>query len=73
MFHERYNWRVKVLDLLRLIEADGWEHVRITGSHRRSKRPSLNQVVTMPGYPGDDVPAGTLKSIRREAGLEKQP
>jgi predicted RNase H-like HicB family nuclease len=28
-------------------------------------------VVTLPGHPGDDVPAGTLKSIQRAAGLEK--
>jgi len=27
-------------------------------------------VVTIPGHAGDDVPAGTLKSILRAAGLE---
>jgi predicted RNA binding protein YcfA (HicA-like mRNA interferase family) len=39
---------VKVRDLARLVEADGWKHVQTTG--------------TMPGQPGDDVPTGTLKS-----------
>jgi predicted RNase H-like HicB family nuclease len=29
-------------------------------------------VVTIPGHPGDDVPAGTLKSILKAAGLEKK-
>ena len=29
-------------------------------------------VVTIPGHAGDDVPAGTLKSIQKAAGLEKR-
>ncbi|MBL8231001.1 MAG: type II toxin-antitoxin system HicA family toxin [Bryobacterales bacterium] len=28
---------VKVRDLVRLIESDGWRHVRTTGSHRHFK------------------------------------
>jgi predicted RNase H-like HicB family nuclease/predicted RNA binding protein YcfA (HicA-like mRNA interferase family) len=50
---------VKVRDLLRLVEAD--VHVRRTGSHRHYKHASKPNVVT--GHLGDDVPAGTLKSI----------
>ncbi|MGO9894324.1 MAG: type II toxin-antitoxin system HicA family toxin [Bryobacteraceae bacterium] len=33
---------------------------------------SKPDVVTIPGHPGDDVPAGTLKSIQKAAGLEKK-
>lgn len=63
---------LKVRDLVKLVEADGWKHVRTTGSHRHYKHPSKPHVVTIPGHPGDDVPAGTLKSIQRAAGLEKR-
>jgi predicted RNA binding protein YcfA (HicA-like mRNA interferase family) len=61
---------VKVRDVIRLIEADGWRHVRTTGSHRHYKHPQKPNVVTVPGHPGDDLPAGTLKSIMRSSGLE---
>lgn len=63
---------VKVRDLLRLVEADGWRHVRTTGSHRHFKHESRPNVVTIPGHPGDDVPPGTLRSILKAAGLEKK-
>ena len=63
---------VKVRDLVRLIESDGWKHVRTTGSHRHFKHENRPNVVTVPGSPGDDVPIGTLKSILRSAGLEIQ-
>jgi predicted RNA binding protein YcfA (HicA-like mRNA interferase family) len=56
--------------LIRLIEADGWKHVRTTGSHRHFKHDNKPHVVTVPGSPSDDVPIGTLKSIMRSAGLE---
>jgi predicted RNA binding protein YcfA (HicA-like mRNA interferase family) len=61
---------VKVRDLVRLIEQDGWRQVRTTGSHRHFKHPSKPSVVTVPGHPGDDLPVGTLKSILKAAGLE---
>jgi predicted RNA binding protein YcfA (HicA-like mRNA interferase family) len=64
---------VKVRDLMRRVEADGWRHVRTTGSHRHYKHASKPNVVTIPGHPGDDVPAGTLKSILKAAGLENKP
>ena len=63
---------VKIRDLIRLVESDGWERVRITGSHRHFKHPSKPSLVTIPGHPGDDVPTGTLKAILKAAGLEKK-
>jgi predicted RNA binding protein YcfA (HicA-like mRNA interferase family) len=55
-----------------LVESDGWEHVRTTGSRRHFKHPRKPNVVTIPGHPGDDVPVGTLKSDLRAAGLEEK-
>ena len=63
---------VKVGDLIRLIESDGWKHVRTTGSHRHFKYSTKPHVVTVPGRPGDDIPVGTLKAILRSAGLEEK-
>jgi len=57
---------------MRQIEADGWQHVRTTGSHRHFKHSSKPNVVTVPGHSNDDVPIGTLKSILKAAGLEKK-
>ena len=61
---------MKVRDLVRQIESDGWKHVRTTGSHHHYKHPAKPNVVTVPGSPGDDIPIGTLKAILRAAGLE---
>lgn len=53
--------------LLRLVEADGWKHVRTTGSHRHYKHES-NFRKAIEGQPrtprefGDAVPAHTLTS-----------
>jgi predicted RNA binding protein YcfA (HicA-like mRNA interferase family) len=63
---------VKVRDLLRLVQSDGWQHVRTTGSHRHYKHPSKPNVITIPGHLNDDVPVGTLKAILRAAGLESR-
>ncbi|MFN9920947.1 MAG: type II toxin-antitoxin system HicA family toxin [Acidobacteriota bacterium] len=63
---------LKVRELIRLIESDGWRHVRTTGSHRHFKHLAKPHVVTVPGSPGDDIPAGTLKAILRSAGLEEK-
>jgi predicted RNA binding protein YcfA (HicA-like mRNA interferase family) len=55
---------------VKLIEQDGWRHVRTTGSHKHFKHASKPNVVTVPGQPGDDLPVGTLKSILKASGLE---
>ena len=57
---------------MRMIESDGWKHVRTTGSHWHYKHDKKPNVVTIPGHPGDDIPTGTLKAILKAAGLEKQ-
>jgi predicted RNA binding protein YcfA (HicA-like mRNA interferase family) len=59
-------------DLIKLIETDGWRHVRTTGSHRQNKHPTKRGTVTVAGKQGLDVPPGTLNSVLKQAGL-KQP
>jgi predicted RNA binding protein YcfA (HicA-like mRNA interferase family) len=63
---------VKVRDLLRLVESEGWQHIRTRGSHRIFKHPVKARLVTVAGKSGDDVPTGTLKTILKDSGLEEK-
>ncbi len=64
---------MKVPDLVRQVEADGWRHVKTRGSHRQYKHPVKPGRVTIPGHSGDDVQTDTLKSVLRQAGLQQKP
>ena len=64
--------RVKVGDLIRLLEEDGWRLARTRGSHRQYKHPSKPGTVTVAGKPSLDVPPGTLNSVLKQAGLKKE-
>ena len=63
---------MKVREMLRVIEADGWELVTQRGSHRQYKHPSKPGRVTVAGHPGDDLKIGTQNSILRQAGLRQR-
>jgi predicted RNase H-like HicB family nuclease/predicted RNA binding protein YcfA (HicA-like mRNA interferase family) len=54
---------------VRLVESDGWRHVRTSGSHRHCNHGSKPKVFHT-WLSGDHVPTGTLKSILKAAGLE---
>ncbi len=61
---------MKVKDVLRLLEEDGWQLVRTRGSHRQYKHPIKPGAVTVSGKPSLDVPPGTLNSILKQAKLK---
>ena len=60
---------VKVRELIRLIEDDGWFLVRTRGSHRQFHHPTKPGTVTVAGKPSVDIPPGTLKNALKQAGL----
>jgi predicted RNA binding protein YcfA (HicA-like mRNA interferase family) len=62
--------RVKVREILTLIERDGWYLARTRGSHRQYKHPAKPGLVTVAGKPGDDLAPGTQNSILKQAGLK---
>ena len=62
---------MKVCDVIKLIEANGWYLARTKGSHRQFKHPNKLGTVTVAGKPNVDVPTGTLKNIWRQAQLEE--
>ncbi len=56
-------------EVIRMIEADGWELKRVTGSHHHFRHPTKPGTVTVP-HPAKDLPKGTLNSILKQAGLK---
>lgn len=64
---------MKVREVIAVLESNGLSLDRQKGSHRQfggvvgGKR----RAVTVPGKDGDEVPKGTLASIRRQSGLSK--
>jgi predicted RNA binding protein YcfA (HicA-like mRNA interferase family) len=62
---------MKVSEVLRLLQDDGWYLVATRGSHRQFKHRSKPGRVTVPGKPSDDLATGTLNSIFKQAGLKK--
>jgi len=60
---------MKVRDVIRLVEQDGWKHVASRGGHRQFKHDVKSGRVTIGGHPGDDMPLGTLASVLRQATL----
>jgi predicted RNA binding protein YcfA (HicA-like mRNA interferase family) len=62
---------MKVKDVIKLIENDGWSMVRTKGSHRQYKHPSKKGLVTIPAKFNDELAPGTLNSVLKQAGLKK--
>ncbi len=61
---------MKVRDVMKRVEDDGWYQVAQKGSHRQYKHPTKPGKVTIAGHPGKDMPEGTLQEILRQAGLK---
>jgi predicted RNA binding protein YcfA (HicA-like mRNA interferase family) len=62
---------MKVRDVIKMLEQDGWHLDRTRDSHRQYKHPSKAGLVTVPGKPSGDLGAGTLNSVLKQAGLKK--
>jgi len=63
---------MKVRDVIRLLEGEGWFLVETRGSHRQYKHPARPGRVTVAGKPSDDLAPGTLNSILKQSGLKDQ-
>ena len=62
---------MKVRDVIKRIEDDGWYYVRTVGSHRQFKHPTKPGKTTVAGRLSGEVPAGTLAGIWTQSGLPK--
>jgi predicted RNA binding protein YcfA (HicA-like mRNA interferase family) len=61
---------MKVRDVIRLVEQDGWYQVAQRGSHRQFKHPSKPGRVTIAGHPSAEMDKDTHNSILKQAGLK---
>lgn len=55
-----------------MVEQDGWQLIRTTGSHLIYRHPGKtgSVVISAGGKLNRDIPPGTLKSVRKQAGLD---
>ena len=62
---------MKVREVIKTLEADGWRLVRMRGSHRQFRHAEKPGTITVAGKLSVDIPIGTLGSILKRAGLKK--
>ncbi len=61
---------MKAIDVIRMIEKDGWYLVRQKGSHRQYKHKVKKGLVTIAAHKmSDELAKGTLNSIMKQAQL----
>jgi predicted RNA binding protein YcfA (HicA-like mRNA interferase family) len=63
---------MKVKEIIRILEEDGWFLIGTRGSHRQYKHPVRPGRVTVAGKPSDDLAPGTLNSILKQSGLKER-
>jgi len=63
---------MKFRGLTKLLEDDGWEHVRTTGSPMHFQHPTKTGLLTVPGGGklNRDVAKGTLRALLRQAEID---
>lgn len=61
---------MKVRDVIKMLEDDGWRIARTRGSHRQYKHSTKKGLVTIAGKSNDDLAKGTLNSILKQAGIK---
>ncbi len=60
---------MKFRELEKKLIDDGWERVKVVGSHHHYKHKSKIGKVTVPKHSGD-IPIGTCNAILKQAGLK---
>ena len=63
---------LRVSEIIKMIEADGWYLVATKGSHRQYKHSVKPGRVTIAGKPSQELPPGTERSILRQAALTRR-
>ena len=61
---------LKVREIIKIIEADGWYPVATKGSHRQYKHTEKPGRITVAGHLADDLAPGTINSIFKQAQLK---
>ncbi|MBH8561276.1 type II toxin-antitoxin system HicA family toxin [Nostoc sp. CENA67] len=58
--------------LCKILERQGWNLKRITGSHHIYAKKGVDAILSIPVHSNRDLPIGTLKSIIKDAGLTEE-
>lgn len=61
--------KMKLPDVIRQLEADGWLRVRLRGPHRQYMHPEKPGVLTVRRHLVDELGPGTLNSLLQHAGV----
>jgi predicted RNA binding protein YcfA (HicA-like mRNA interferase family) len=62
---------MKVKELIKLLEADGWSQVRMSGSYRQFHHPKRGTVI-LSGQPSRGIPPGTLNNVSLQGRRVRQ-
>lgn len=63
---------MKVRDVIKRLEGDGWYRIKSKSGHRQFKHAVKSGRVTVAGKSSVEVPPKTLKSIWKQAQLEEE-
>ena len=58
--------------MCRVLERDGWELVRVRGSHYIYEKPGQPDVIVVPVHANRDLKSGTQRAIMKDAELEER-
>lgn len=58
--------------LCKIVERNGWELKRITGSHHIYVKEGVDAILSIPVHSNRELPKGTLKSIMKDAELTEE-
>jgi predicted RNA binding protein YcfA (HicA-like mRNA interferase family) len=61
---------MKYREIIKLLETDGWRHVRTSGSHAIYKHEQKTGIVVVPIHTRD-LATGTASAILKQAGIKK--
>jgi predicted RNA binding protein YcfA (HicA-like mRNA interferase family) len=61
---------MKVRDVLKRLNEDGWYIHNTEGDHRQLKHSRKPGKVTVAGHPSDEIPPKTLRRIWDQAGVK---
>jgi len=67
-------WRLvlKVRDVIKIVEADGWYHIKTVGDHRHYKHPTKTTKVTIAGHPSDEMKPKTYARVLEQAQIDRK-
>lgn len=62
---------MKIKEIIRILEQDGWYYVHSKGSHRKFHYPIKKGAVTVAGKPSSDIHPEIINSILKQAQIPK--